>query len=101
MNVTRKIIYIGLSVAASVTSVSSVATEGGSPTTAFGVYDFGAGFTPPPTPNGTVGLRTNFYRATTVKNSSGRDNGTDFDISVLSLGLAYLKMTQTELFGAR
>lgn len=101
MNVTRKILYFGLSTAVLCASFSSVATEGGSPTTAFGVYDFGAGFTPPPTPNGTVGLRTNFYRATTVKNSRGRDNGTDFDISVLSLGLAYLRMTQTELFGAR
>lgn len=101
MNVTRKILYFGLSSTLLGASFSSVATEGGTPTTAFGVYDFGAGFTPPPTPNGTVGLRTNFYRATTVRNSSGRDNGTDFDISVLSLGLAYLRMTQTELFGAR
>lgn len=77
------------------------ATEGGAPTTAFGVYDFGAGFTPPPSPTGTVGLRTNYYWANTVKDRHGRDNGTDFSLGVLSLGLAYIRMTDTELLGAK
>lgn len=79
----------------------SQATEGGAPTTAFGVYNFGAGYTPPPTPNGTFGVRTNYYWASTVRDRHGKDNGTDFSIGVLSIGMAYFRMTQKELLGAR
>ncbi|UFH48312.1 SphA family protein [Pseudomonas sp. KNUC1026] len=101
MNVTRNLATLALTAASLGAASSGFATEGGAPTTAFGVYDFGAGFTPPPTPHGTVGLRTNYHWANTVRDSHGRDNGTDISLGVLSLGFAYLKMTQTEVFGAR
>ncbi|WNW10030.1 transporter [Pseudomonas sp. DTU_2021_1001937_2_SI_NGA_ILE_001] len=79
----------------------ALATENGAPTTAFGVYDFGAGMMPPTTPNGTVGLRTNWYKATVQKDRRGDDVPNDFSLSVLSLGLAYIRMTDYNLFGAR
>ena len=101
MNVTRPLHALAVGLAALGLTAATHATESGSPTTAFGVYDFGAGFTPPPTPHGTLGLRSNFYRATSIRDSHGRDNGNDFSIDVLSLGLAYLKMTDTRVLGAR
>jgi|GEM_PF-3082276 len=101
MNVTRPLHALAVGLAALGLTAATHATESGSPTTAFGVYDFGAGFTPPPTPHGTLGLRSNFYRATAIRDSHGRDNGNDLSIDVLSLGLAYLKMTDTRVLGAR
>jgi hypothetical protein len=101
MNVTRPLHLLAVGFAALGMTAASHATENGSPTTAFGVYNFGAGFTPPPTPHGTLGLRANYYRATSLRDSHGRDNGNDFSIDVLSLGLAYLKMTDNRVLGAR
>ena len=77
------------------------ATEKGMPTTAAGVQDFGAGFMPPSTPVGTVGMRFSDYQARVIKDSHGRDDGNDFNINVLAIGLAYLRMTDQQLFGAR
>lgn len=77
------------------------ATENGAPTTPFGVFEFGAGILPPPTPYGTVGLRTNFYSATSVKDGSGNTANSDFNLHVLSIGAAYIKMTDAEIFGAK
>ena len=77
------------------------ATENGMPTTAAGVQDFGAGFMPPATPFGTLGLRISDYQAKVLKDSHGRDSGNDFDIDVLAIGLAYLRMTDQQLLGAR
>ncbi|MBD8495421.1 transporter [Pseudomonas syringae] len=77
------------------------ATENGAPTTAVGVYDFGAGMMPPVTPNGTLGLRTAWYSAKVQKDRHGQDTGNDFSLSVLSLGLAYIRMTDYTVFGAR
>ncbi|KUM43282.1 hypothetical protein AR540_05935 [Pseudomonas sp. EpS/L25] len=77
------------------------ATENGMPTTAAGVQDFGSGFMPPSTPFGTLGLRISDYQARVLKDSHGRDDGNDFDINVLAIGLAYLRMTDQQLLGAR
>jgi len=101
MNVTRPLCIFGIGLTALGMATASLATENGSPSTAYGVYDFGAGFTPPPTPNGTLGLRTNYYRATSLRDRHGRDSGNDFSIDVLSLGLAYLKMTDSQMLGGR
>ncbi|WP_425928041.1 SphA family protein [Pseudomonas sp. NyZ201] len=82
-------------------SSSAMAVENGSPTTPNGVYDFGAGFTPPPTPTGTFGLRTAFYSANRLKGGDGHKAPVDFSIDVLSIGAFYGRMTEHELFGAR
>lgn len=79
----------------------ALATENGAPTTAMGVYDFSAGFMPPATDVGTFGLRTAYYSSNSRRNAAGHDNGTDFSLNVLSLGLAYIKMTNHEIFGAK
>uniref|UniRef100_A6W074 Uncharacterized protein n=1 Tax=Marinomonas sp. (strain MWYL1) TaxID=400668 RepID=A6W074_MARMS len=79
----------------------ALATENGAPTTAMGVYDFGAGFMPPATDIGAFGLRTAYYSSNSNRNATGNDNGTDFSLDVLSLGLAYVKMTNHEIFGAK
>lgn len=81
-------------------ATSTQATENGAPTTAVGVYDFSAGMMPPVTPNGTVGLRTAWYSAKVQKDRHGQDTGNDFSLSVLSVGLAYIRMTDYTLFGA-
>ncbi|MGZ0714775.1 SphA family protein [Pseudomonas palleroniana] len=77
------------------------ATESGSPTTAVGVYDFGAGMTPPVTPNGTLGLRTSFYSTNVQKNSQGRAVDNHLSLDVLSIGVAYLRMTDYRVLGAQ
>lgn len=89
-----------LSVAALAAPITH-ATEKGMPTTAAGVQDFGAGFMPPTTPFGTVGMRISDYQARVIKDSHGKDNGNDFNINVLAIGLAYLRMTDQQLLGAR
>ncbi|WP_163576173.1 SphA family protein [Halomonas faecis] len=82
-------------------SASGHATENGSPTTPAGLYDFGAGFMPPPSPVGTFGLRTAFYSTNTLKDGSGNDQPVDFSLDLLSIGLAYLRMTDRQILGAR
>ena len=77
------------------------ATENGAPTTAVGVYDFGAGMMPPATANGTLGLRTGFYSANVQRNSQGRAVDNHLSLDVLSIGLAYLRMTDYQLLGAQ
>ena len=77
------------------------ATENGAPTTAVGVYDFGAGMTPPVTPNGTLGLRTGFYSANVQKDRQGRAVDNHLSLDVLSIGAAYIRMTNYQLFGAQ
>ncbi|KGS15339.1 MULTISPECIES: transporter [Pseudomonas syringae group] len=77
------------------------ATENAAPTTAAGVFDFGSGFMPPPTPNGTVGMRVSNYRANVITDSKGNNSGNDFHINVLAIGLAYLRMTGQTFLGAR
>ncbi len=77
------------------------ATENNAPTTAAGVLDFGAGFMPPSTPNGTVGLRISNYSANSLKNQQGKQGVSEFHINVLAIGAAYLRMTDEEILGAR
>src|SRR3546814_11144812 len=76
-------------------------TENGAPTTAVGVYDFGAGMMPPATPFGTVGLRTAFYSANVQKDRHGRSLGNNFSLDVLSIGVAYMRMTDYTVLGAQ
>ncbi len=77
------------------------ATENGAPTTPAGVYDFGAGMTPPPTPFGTLGMRTAYYSTNVQKDRNGDKVNNAFSLDVLSIGVAYIRMTETQLFGAQ
>lgn len=85
---------------ASFDAAPALATEGGAPTAPFGVFEFGAGILPPPSPYGTLGLRTNLYTASSVKDGSGNTRLSDFRINTLSVGAAYIKMTETQFLGA-
>ncbi|MBR9884212.1 MAG: hypothetical protein GYB21_11380 [Oceanospirillales bacterium] len=83
-------------------SAASVqATENGAPTTAFGLYDFGAGFMPPATPKGAFGTRVAFYSANKLKDNAGGDAPVDLSLDVLSVSLAHMHMTDYELWGAK
>lgn len=77
------------------------ATENGAPTTAVGVYDFGAGMMPPATPFGTLGLRTSYYSSNVQKDRQGRSLDNHFSLDVLSIGVAYLHMTDQTVLGAK
>ncbi|MBP0949552.1 transporter [Pseudomonas sp. 20GA0080] len=77
------------------------ATENGAPTTSFGVYDFGAGILPPSTPVGTLGMRVAFYSANAQKDRHGRSVDNNFSLDVLSIGVAYFRMTDYQMLGAR
>lgn len=82
-------------------SAASMATENGSPTTAMGLLDFGAGYLPPTTDNGTVGFRAAYYSTDAQKDNDGNDTGNDFSLDVLSLSMAYFYMTDKKVLGAR
>ena len=75
-------------------------TENGSPTTAVGVYDFGAGMMPPATPFGTVGVRTAFYSTNVQKDRHGRSVDNHLSLDVLSIAAAYMRMTDHTVLGA-
>ncbi|RMQ35842.1 hypothetical protein ALQ05_200272 [Pseudomonas amygdali pv. mori] len=77
------------------------ATENGAPTTSFGVYDFGAGILPPSTPVGTLGMRVAFYSTNVQKDRHGRSLDNNFSLDVLSIGVAYFRMTAYRILGAR
>ncbi|PPC74530.1 hypothetical protein C4K68_24720 [Pokkaliibacter plantistimulans] len=81
-------------------SIGCYATESGSPTTAAGVYDFGAGFMPPASDIGAFGTRVAYYSTTARKDSHGNNQPGDFSLDVQSTSLAYVRMTSHELFGA-
>jgi hypothetical protein len=76
------------------------ATENGATITPFGVLDFSAGMLPPATPVGTVGFRAGYYSANVQRDDNGNDENNDFDLTVKSYALAYIKMTEAELFNA-
>ncbi|GHC23189.1 hypothetical protein GCM10010082_14230 [Kushneria pakistanensis] len=97
----KKIVPVCLALAGMTCAVSSFATEGGAPTTPMGTYDFGAGFLPPTTPNGTIGLRTAYYTTDDLRTSGGKKSPNDLSLNVLSFGVAYIRMTDATLFGAR
>lgn len=83
-----------------ISATSALAAENGVTITPFGVVDFGAGMLPPATPIGTFGIRTAYYSASTLRDSNGNSINNDFDLSVKSIGLAYIRMTEMELFNA-
>jgi hypothetical protein len=76
------------------------ATENGATITPFGLLDFSAGISPPATPVGTVGFRASYYSATVQRDGDGNDKDNDFDLAVKTYALAYIKMTEAELFNA-
>lgn len=82
-------------------AASAQATENGASSTPSGLYTFGAGFMPPATPKGAFGLRTAYYTTDTLKDDSGDDVPVDFSLNVVSVAIAHLRMTQTEMLGAR
>ncbi|RDL42875.1 hypothetical protein DN730_17325 [Marinomonas piezotolerans] len=73
---------------------SALATENGAPTTAPGIYGFGAGFMPPVTDIGAFAVRGSIYNADKNLDGNGDDSLTDFSQSVKALSLTYLKMTE-------
>lgn len=77
------------------------AVEGGAPITPFGVMEFGAGTLPPPTEFGTVGLRFASYRADELRDADGKVSPVKADLKVDSVGVAFIKMTDITLGGAR
>lgn len=79
----------------------AVAVESGSPITPFGVMDFGAGQLPPASELGTVGLRLASYRASELRDDSGRKSAVGAKVAVDSAGLAFVKMTELTLGEAR
>ncbi|MDQ7776868.1 MAG: transporter [Paracoccus aminovorans] len=83
------------------TTAQGHAVEFGATITPFGVMDFGAGMLPPPTPHGTWGLRLAYYSSDRLQDSRGDTIANGFDISVKTYGLAYLRMTDHEIWGAR
>ncbi len=85
----------------SLTAAVAPATENGSPSTALGLYDFGTGFMPPATEGGTLGLRTAYYSAADLKDGDGNTAPGDFSMDVLSVAIAYIKMTDYKLFGGK
>lgn len=78
----------------------SHATENGSPTTTFGVYDFAAGITPPPTANGTIAVRTGYYSVNTLRDKDGNRSDNDFSLKLFSISAVYLRMTESTFLGA-
>ncbi|WP_083638684.1 SphA family protein [Rhizobium oryziradicis] len=75
------------------------AAEGGTTFTPFGVFDFGAGLLPPPSPVGNFGIRTAYYTASHLRDGNGNKLGTDFKINVESVSLTYLRMTEEKILG--
>lgn len=99
MNISKLSSVLGIS-AGLVLSGSVLATENGAPSTAPGIYGFGAGFMPPVTDVGTFAIRGSIYKADKNLNGSGDDNLTDFSQTVKALSLTYIKMTDIEFQGA-
>ncbi|NVK74932.1 hypothetical protein C0J08_00710 [Marinomonas sp. CT5] len=81
-------------------SGSVLATENGAPSTAPGIYGFGAGYMPPATDVGTFAIRASIYKANKNLDGSGNDKLTDFSQTVKALSLTYIKMTDTQFQGA-
>lgn len=77
------------------------AVEGGATILPAGVYDFGAGQMPPATEFGTVGLRVASYQAKRLNGADGRRAPVGLDLSVQSVGLAYIHTTNLRLGNAQ
>lgn len=86
---------------ASLALQNAQAVENGSPITPPGVYDFGAGLLPPPTEFGTVGVRAAATRASDLRDNAGQRSAATPDLKVNSYSLAYIRMTEHMVGGAR
>ncbi len=97
-------VKLGASTAAALLYVlqpAAQAVENGAPITPFGVMDFGAGQLPPPTEVGTVGLRFATYRASELRDNDSNVSPVKPDLRVDSVGVAFIKMTDTTLGNAK
>ncbi|WP_456267882.1 transporter [Kushneria sp. AK178] len=97
----KKTLTLYLALTGLVSAAPTLATENGAPTTPMGVYDFGSGFLPPATPNGTFGMRAAWYSSDDLMVSNGSRSDNDFSVNVLSVGAAYIRMTDKTLLGGR
>ncbi|MGQ0336037.1 SphA family protein [Halomonas elongata] len=66
-----------------------------------GTYEFGSGFLPPSTSHGTFGIRTAYYSTDNLMIGDGSPSNNDFSLDVLSVGVAYIYMTDKRFLGAR
>ncbi len=82
------------------TAVDARAVELGAVITPFGINDFGAGMTPPPSTYGTFGTRGAYYSSNTFRDGSGNEIN-DLDLDVKSLALAYIYMTDLEILNGK
>ncbi|MFD1746850.1 transporter [Rhizobium helianthi] len=78
----------------------ALADENGSTITPFGIGDFGAGQSPPPTPYGTFAISGSYYHADMTRDGRGDKVDNNFDLTVKSISLTYVKMFEAQLFGA-
>lgn len=83
----------------SLTATAANATESGGTIVPFGVVEFGSGILPPPTPYGTIGMRSSFYYADKLKDGNG-NTVNNLHINVETIGFAYIKMTDVKFLGA-
>ncbi|UTW05452.1 transporter [Amphritea atlantica] len=81
--------------------LSASATENGAPTTAMGLYGFGAGMLPPVTEYGTFGVRLADYDSNRVMDGNGDKENNDFSLNVKALTLAYIRMTDKTILGGQ
>ncbi|MGM3184295.1 MULTISPECIES: SphA family protein [Dickeya] len=98
-NITAITFFSPLFLAMTVTP--GMATENGTPSTAAGTYDFGAGFLPHTTDLGTFGSRVAYYSAHANLDNAGNKKNAPFSLQVLTMSLAWLKMTDQTLLGGR
>ncbi|MBT0963864.1 SphA family protein [Denitromonas iodatirespirans] len=96
----RAVSRIFLGIGLSALAATAAAVEGGAPITPFGIYDFGAGIAPPPSPVAAIGVRANFYQADQIRDNDGKRSPVDTTLRANSFGVAVLKMTDTKIFGA-
>lgn len=88
--------------AALLTSIPQArAVEDGATITPMGITDFESGYLPPTTPVGLFGLRVAYYGANKLKDSHGNTSPNGLDLDVMTIGLAYIHMTNWHLWGAR
>jgi len=81
------------------TATTVAAAEGGGSIVPLGVFEFGSGILPPPTPDGTIGTRMSYYYADKQKDGHGNTIN-NFHLNVETLGFSYIKMTDMKFLGA-
>ncbi len=81
-------------------SPAADATEYGSPTTMPGVFDTGAGISPSPTPDVTLGIRTCNHTANELKGYRGAPSDNAFSQNLLLIAIFYPRIIGTTVFRA-